>query len=144
MYGEASQVANDAVWKHSNRFLLFCLYNEPLQWKMLCPLDGDGIMLFFHGKKDRDFCLVSETNLHINGHFIGKSKKEGLKRDFTWVQSIGMQFDFHKLYLGANKVATWDDAHDEHSVFLDDQPIVLPPARGAELESVVGHNSPEY
>lgn len=98
-------------------------------------IGGDGIMFYFHGKKDRDFCLVSETNLHINGHFIGKSKKQGLKRDFTWVQSIGVQFDSHKLYLGANKVAKWDDARDELSLLLDDQPIVLPPGRGADWES---------
>lgn len=98
-------------------------------------IGGDGIMFYFHGKKDRDFCLVSETNLQINGHFIGKSKGGGLKRDFTWVQSIGVQFDSHKLYLGANKVAKWDDARDELSLFLDNEPIVLPPGRGAEWES---------
>ncbi|KAL2525962.1 late [Abeliophyllum distichum] len=50
---------------------------------------GDGITFYFHGRKDQDFCLVSDKNLHINAHFIGKRNPK-LKRDFTWVHSIGI------------------------------------------------------
>ncbi|KAI3517155.1 hypothetical protein L1887_16364 [Cichorium endivia] len=28
---------------------------------------GDGVTFYFHGRKDQDFCLVSDNNLHING-----------------------------------------------------------------------------
>lgn len=67
-------------------------------------IGGDGVTFYFHGQKERDFCLVSDTNLHINGHFIGK-RGDGMKRDFTWVQSIGVLFDDHKLFVGAKKVS---------------------------------------
>ncbi|KAB1227280.1 hypothetical protein CJ030_MR1G029350 [Morella rubra] len=32
----------------------------------------DGIVFYFHGQQERDFCIVSDSNLHINAHFIGK------------------------------------------------------------------------
>uniref|UniRef100_A0A0C9QVW6 TSA: Wollemia nobilis Ref_Wollemi_Transcript_5020_1293 transcribed RNA sequence n=1 Tax=Wollemia nobilis TaxID=56998 RepID=A0A0C9QVW6_9CONI len=98
-------------------------------------IGGDGIMFYFHGKKDRDFCLVSDSNLHINGHFIGKTKTRGLRRDFTWVQSIGVQFDSHQLYVGANKVAAWDDGVDQLKIQLDGQEVVPPPGKGAVASS---------
>ncbi|KAK2665006.1 hypothetical protein Ddye_003580 [Dipteronia dyeriana] len=34
-------------------------------------IGGDGITFYFHGKKDKDFYLVSDSDLHINAHFIG-------------------------------------------------------------------------
>ncbi|XP_039159582.1 uncharacterized protein LOC120289119 [Eucalyptus grandis] len=41
-------------------------------------IGGDGVMFYFHGKKDKDFCLVSDPSIHINAHFIGKSSsREG-------------------------------------------------------------------
>ncbi|KZV32082.1 hypothetical protein F511_31918 [Dorcoceras hygrometricum] len=46
-------------------------------------IGGDGITFYFHGRKNEDFCLVSDSNLHINAHFIGK-RNPNLKRDFTW------------------------------------------------------------
>ncbi|KAJ0820398.1 hypothetical protein HanPSC8_Chr16g0707521 [Helianthus annuus] len=52
-------------------------------------IGADGIAFYFHGKKDKNFCLVADNNLHINGHFIGKRNKN-MGRDFTWVQSIGV------------------------------------------------------
>ncbi|XP_024528516.1 uncharacterized protein LOC112345613 [Selaginella moellendorffii] len=63
---------------------------------------GDGSVFYFHGKRDQDFCIVSDANLHVNAHFIGKSKSgPGLKRDFTWVQSLGILFGDHPAQLGA-------------------------------------------
>lgn len=113
--------------------------------KTYCPCDkpgavchdprfvgGDGIMFHFQGKKDRDFCLVSDPDLHINGHFIGKSNT--LKHDFTWVQSIGVRFGSHQLYLGANKVARWDSPLDQLVLLVDGQTVVLPARKGAEWE----------
>ncbi|EEF43622.1 conserved hypothetical protein [Ricinus communis] len=63
-------------------------------------IGGDGITFYFHGKKEHDFCLVSDTNLHINAHFIGK-RNEKMTRDFTWVQSIAILFGNHQIFLGA-------------------------------------------
>ncbi|CAI9093546.1 OLC1v1029067C1 [Oldenlandia corymbosa var. corymbosa] len=48
---------------------------------------ADGLTFYFHGKKDRDFCIVSDSNLHINAHFIGK-RNGNMTTDFTWVQSL--------------------------------------------------------
>jgi hypothetical protein len=30
---------------------------------------GGGGTFYFHGRRDQDFCLVSDTHLHINAHF---------------------------------------------------------------------------
>ncbi|XP_031490621.1 uncharacterized protein LOC116257752 [Nymphaea colorata] len=97
-------------------------------------IGGDGITFYFHGKKDKDFCLVSDTNLHINGHFIGK-RGDGMNRDFTWVQSIGILFDEHRLFIGAKKVAEWDDAVDQLAIAFDGEPVFLPAAENAQWSS---------
>ncbi|XP_031500266.1 uncharacterized protein LOC116264268 [Nymphaea colorata] len=97
-------------------------------------IGGDGITFYFHGQKDRDFCLVSDTNLHINGHFIGK-RGDGMKRDFTWVQSIGLLLDDHKLFIGAKKVAQWDDAIDQLAIAFDGEPVFLPNIEDAQWTS---------
>ncbi|GFP84600.1 hypothetical protein PHJA_000603900 [Phtheirospermum japonicum] len=96
-------------------------------------IGGDGITFYFHGKKDRDFCLVTEPNLHINAHFIGR-RNENMKRDFTWVQSIAILFGDHQLYVGAHKTATWNDVIDRLSLEFDGQPIVLPAAQGSSWQ----------
>ncbi|GLJ56057.1 hypothetical protein SUGI_1203520 [Cryptomeria japonica] len=96
-------------------------------------IGGDGIMFYFHGKKDQNFCLVSDSDLHINAHFIGK-RGEGMGRDFTWVQSIGVLFNGnHQLFLGANKVSSWDDSIDQLTIALDGKTIQLPNQEGATL-----------
>ncbi|OWM68990.1 hypothetical protein CDL15_Pgr025177 [Punica granatum] len=97
-------------------------------------IGGDGITFYFHGKKDRNFCLVSDSNLHINGHFIGK-KNYNMKRDFTWVQALGILFDKHKLFIGAEKTVTWDDAVDRLAVAVDGEQISLPNYEGASWQS---------
>ncbi|MCL7034605.1 hypothetical protein MKW94_015453 [Papaver nudicaule] len=79
-------------------------------------IGGDGITFYFHGKKEHDFCLVSDSNLHINARFIGR-RNQNMMRDFTWVQSIGAIFDSHKLYIGALKTSTWDDSVDRLAVY---------------------------
>lgn len=91
---------------------------------------GDGVAFYFHGHKDADFCLVSDSNLHINAHFIGR-RNEGMRRDFTWVQSLGILFGTHQLYIGANKVASFDNSVDHFTLAFDASPVVLPPGAGA-------------
>ncbi|KAF3776475.1 hypothetical protein EJ110_NYTH48180 [Nymphaea thermarum] len=71
---------------------------------------GDGTTFYFHGKKDKDFRL----------------------RDFTRVQSIGVLFRTHKLFLGAKKVAQWDDAVDQLAIAFDGEPVFLPTTEKAE------------
>ncbi|RZC57658.1 hypothetical protein C5167_004961 [Papaver somniferum] len=97
---------------------------------------GDGITFYFHGKQNRDFCLLSDSNLHINGHFIGK-RNQNMNRDFTWVQAIGVLFNDHQIYVGAQKTATWDDSVDRVALSFDGQPIYLPELEGAKWQSEV-------
>ncbi|XP_011044856.1 PREDICTED: uncharacterized protein LOC105139917 [Populus euphratica] len=99
-------------------------------------IGGDGITFYFHGKKDRDFCIVSDSNLHINAHFIGR-RNEKLTRDFTWVQSLGILFGTHKLFIGAQKTATWDDSVDRLSLALDGEPIYLPGGEGMKWKAEI-------
>ncbi|KAH8497974.1 hypothetical protein H0E87_017037 [Populus deltoides] len=99
-------------------------------------IGGDGITFYFHGKKDRDFCVVSDSNLHINAHFIGR-RNEKLTRDFTWVQSLGILFGTHKLFIGAQKTATWDDSVDRLSLALDGEPIYLPDGEGMKWKAEI-------
>ncbi|KAK9755939.1 hypothetical protein RND81_01G060800 [Saponaria officinalis] len=81
-------------------------------------IGADGLTFYFHGKKDRNFCLVSDPNLHINAHFIGK-RNPTMGRDFTWVQSLGILFDNHYIYIGARKTAMWNDAIDRLTLSFD-------------------------
>ncbi|KAM0852064.1 hypothetical protein ACQ4PT_052014 [Festuca glaucescens] len=89
-------------------------------------IGGDGNAFYFHGRKDADFCVVSDRDLHINAHFIGKPGHSGMSRDFTWIQAIAMLFDGHRLYVGARKTATWDDAVEHLEITLDGEPVHLP------------------
>ncbi|XP_058749519.1 uncharacterized protein LOC131622498 [Vicia villosa] len=97
-------------------------------------IGGDGLTFYFHGKKDNTFCLVSDTNLHINAHFIGR-RNDNMKRDFTWVQSIAILFDNHQIFLGARKTATWEDSVDRLALSFDGEPITLQESEGAKWES---------
>ncbi|OAE33457.1 hypothetical protein AXG93_3822s1130 [Marchantia polymorpha subsp. ruderalis] len=96
-------------------------------------IGGDGVMFYFHGEKDKDFCIVSDPALHINAHFIGK-RGSGMTRDFTWVQSLGIMFGSRTLYIGAQTVGTWDNHVDALSLSFDGQPLLLPPRVNATLE----------
>ncbi|CAN6348920.1 unnamed protein product [Urochloa humidicola] len=91
-------------------------------------IGGDGNAFYFHGRRDADFCVVSDRDLHINAHFIGKRGADGMSRDFTWIQAIAVLFDGgrHRLYVGARKTAAWDDDVDRLEITLDGEPVNLP------------------
>ncbi|CAF1932648.1 hypothetical protein HID58_067683 [Brassica napus] len=100
-------------------------------------IGGDGLTFYFHGKKDSNFCLISDSNLHINAHFIGK-RRSGMARDFTWVQSIAILFGTHRFYVGALKTSTWDDSVDRISASFDGHVISLAQLDGATWTSSPG------
>ncbi|KAK9079083.1 hypothetical protein SSX86_000753 [Deinandra increscens subsp. villosa] len=98
---------------------------------------GDGVMFYFHGGKGRDFALVSDTNLQINGHFIG-SRPNGRHRDYTWVQSVSIMFDTHTLVLSAKKAAQWDDMVDMLLVKWEGEEVTVPLDGDAEWKTDTG------
>ncbi|KAG0564787.1 hypothetical protein M758_8G135500 [Ceratodon purpureus] len=85
---------------------------------------GDGVTFYFHGRMNQDFCLVSDSDLHINAHFIGK-RPEGRARDFTWVQALGFVYGPHALTIAAKRVAKWDNAVDQLQLSYNGQPLEL-------------------
>jgi hypothetical protein len=95
---------------------------------------GDGNNFYFHGKRDQDFCILSDANLHINAHFIGK-RNPSMRRDFTWIQALGIRFAHHRLYLGAQKTAKWSSDVDRLELALDDEAVSIPAEAGARWES---------
>ncbi|KAK9999543.1 hypothetical protein SO802_019146, partial [Lithocarpus litseifolius] len=76
---------------------------------------GDGISFYLHGKSGQDFCIVFYSNLYVTTHFFGK-RNPNMKRDFTWVQSLGILFDTHTLFIGAKNSLIWDDSNDHLSL----------------------------
>lgn len=87
---------------------------------------ADGNDFYFHGHKDGDFCVLSDPNLHINAHFIGKHNP-AIKRDFTWVQALGILFaSNHRLYVGVQKTKTWNDEVDRLTITFDGEPVSIP------------------
>ncbi|XP_051217194.1 uncharacterized protein [Lolium perenne] len=96
---------------------------------------GDGNKFLFHGRRDADFCLLSDSNLHINAHFIGKRNEQGA-RDFTWVQALGIRFGGHRLYLGVKRTVTWNSAVDRLAITFDGLPVELDAAPAASWSPV--------
>jgi hypothetical protein len=96
---------------------------------------ADGNTFYFHGKKDQDFCILTDAGLHINAHFIG-NHNPATSRDFTWIQALGIRFAHHSLYVGATRgAATWDAAADHIALAFDDDDVdvasLLPAVVGA-------------
>lgn len=97
-------------------------------------IGADGLTFYFHGKKNNEFCIVSDNNLHINAHFIGR-RNENMGRDFTWVQSLGILFNNHQILVGAKKTAIWDNDVDRLDLSYDGMPVLLMEGEGAEWTS---------
>ncbi|KAL2544920.1 late embryogenesis abundant protein-related/LEA protein-related [Forsythia ovata] len=100
-------------------------------------IGADGITFYFHGKKDKEFCIVTDSNLHINAHFIGR-RNANMGRDFTWVQSLGILFDNHQIFVGAQKTASWDNSVDHLDLSFNGKPVFLPASDGAKQQPASG------
>lgn len=59
-----------------------------------------------------------------------------MKRDFTWVQSLGILFDNNQIFIGAKKTATWNNALDRLDLSFNGQPIFLLEGEGAKWEPI--------
>lgn len=88
-------------------------------------IGGDGIVFYFHGRRDQHFALVSDPNLQINSRFIGH-RPEGRARDYTWMQALGFLFDSHTFSLEANRVAKWDNETDHLKFTYNGEHITIP------------------
>ncbi|KAG0541181.1 hypothetical protein BDA96_03G474200 [Sorghum bicolor] len=131
-----------------NKCLVFCSYCLSFCMCDIFPgtscgdprfTGGDGNTFYFHGKKDQDFCIVTDADLHINAHFIG-NHNPALNRDFTWVQALGVTFrggggDNHRLYVGARRAVEWDEEEDHIQVIFDGEPVDVDAVRNARWAS---------
>ncbi|CAO1947376.1 unnamed protein product [Urochloa humidicola] len=128
-----------------NKCLVFCAYCLSFCMCDIFPgtscgdprfTGGDGNTFYFHGTKDDNFCIVSDADLHINAHFIGNHNPD-LKRDFTWVQALGVTFGAagHRLYIGARRAVEWDEEEDHIQITLDGEPVDVEAVKGARWVS---------
>jgi hypothetical protein len=112
-------------------------------------IGGDGIVFYFHGKSNEEFSLVSDSDLQINGRFIGH-RPAGRARDFTWIQALGFLFNSNKFSLEAAKTASWDNEIDHLKFSYDGQDLSVPeetlstwysPNKDIKIERVSMRNS---
>lgn len=88
-------------------------------------MGGDGVVFYFYGRKNHDFCLVSDSDLHINAHFIG-TRPPGRTRDNTWVQALGFVFGPHTLIIAAKRnVSQWHSQVDHLQFSYNREPLNL-------------------
>lgn len=88
-------------------------------------IGGDGIVFYFHGRRNEHFSLVSDPSLQINARFIGL-RPAGRARDYTWIQALGLLFDSNTFSLEAAPASTWDDQVDHLRFSFNGENIVIP------------------
>ncbi|KAK2639190.1 hypothetical protein Ddye_026985 [Dipteronia dyeriana] len=99
-------------------------------------IGGDGIVFYFHGKRDEHYSLVSDLNLQINSRFIGL-RPAGRTRDYTWIQALGFLFDSQTFSLEATRAATWDDKIDHLKFSYNGKELVVPEGHLSSWKSPV-------
>ncbi|KAL2472634.1 Late embryogenesis abundant (LEA) protein-related [Forsythia ovata] len=97
-------------------------------------IGGDGIVFYFHGRSNEHFSLVSDSNLQINARFIGLRPADR-RRDYTWIQGIGVLFGSHNFSVEATKSTVWDDNMDHLKFSNDGKEIILPEGSLSEWNS---------
>ncbi|KAI5084500.1 hypothetical protein GOP47_0000669 [Adiantum capillus-veneris] len=98
---------------------------------------GDGVMFYFHGKANENFCLLSDIDLHINARFIG-TRPHDRKRDFTWVDALGIMFDEHKLSIETKKLGAWNNVVDRFFFSYDGREFSVPLGESSTWQSPNG------
>ncbi|RDX62286.1 hypothetical protein CR513_59400 [Mucuna pruriens] len=86
---------------------------------------ADGIVFYFHGRRNEHFALVSDLSFQINARFIGL-RPATRSRDYTWIQALGILFGSHKLTIEATTAATWDDEIDHLKFSHNGKDLVIP------------------
>ncbi|KAF3332978.1 Root cap [Carex littledalei] len=81
-------------------------------------IGGDGVVFYFHGKRDNHYALVSDRSFQINARFIGL-RPQGRTRDFTWIQALGLMFASHTFTVEAKQVKAWNETTDQLSFTFD-------------------------
>uniref|UniRef100_A0A7N0SXT2 Uncharacterized protein n=1 Tax=Kalanchoe fedtschenkoi TaxID=63787 RepID=A0A7N0SXT2_KALFE len=97
-------------------------------------IGGDGIVFYFHGKKDEHFTLVSDVNFQINARFIGL-RPAGRARDYTWIQALGFLFGSNAFTLEATRAAKWDEGIDHLKFTYNGEEKVIPGGHLSRWES---------
>ncbi|CAM8999340.1 unnamed protein product [Rhodiola kirilowii] len=97
-------------------------------------IGGDGIVFYFHGKRDEHFTLVSDLNFQINARFIGL-RPAGRARDYTWIQDVGFLFNSKTFTLKATRAADWDDQVDHLKFGFNEKEIIIPQGHLSKWES---------
>ncbi|XP_048141688.1 uncharacterized protein LOC115739726 [Rhodamnia argentea] len=95
---------------------------------------GDNIVFYFHGRSNKHYALVSDTDLQVNARFIGL-RPVGTARDFTWIQALGLLFGSHTFTLEATRAETWSDEIDHLRFSYDGTSITLPETHNSEWNS---------
>ncbi|XP_021288541.1 uncharacterized protein LOC110419765 isoform X1 [Herrania umbratica] len=112
-------------------------------------IGGDGVVFYFHGKRNEHFSLVSDSSLQINDRFIGH-RPAGRTRDFTWIQALGILFNSHSFSLVATKTTTWNSEVDHLKFSYNGEDLVVPegalsswysPEKDVKVERVANKNS---
>ncbi|MQL77375.1 hypothetical protein Taro_009775 [Colocasia esculenta] len=88
-------------------------------------IGGDGVVFYFHGRKDNHFALVSDSRFQINARFIGL-RPTGRTRDFTWIQALGFIFGSHTFTVEAARAKRWNDTVDHLRFSYDGELVELP------------------
>lgn len=60
-----------------------------------------------------------------------------MKRDFTWVQSIGIMFGTHKLLVASRTTKSWDENVDHLALSFNGMPIHLPNKEGSTWQTPI-------
>ncbi|KAK7342674.1 hypothetical protein VNO80_25630 [Phaseolus coccineus] len=86
---------------------------------------ADGIVFYFHGRRNEHFALVSDVNLQINARFIGL-RPATRTRDYTWIQALGVLFGSHKFTIEAIPAASWNDEVDHLKFSHNGKELAIP------------------
>ncbi|CAL0333774.1 unnamed protein product [Lupinus luteus] len=95
---------------------------------------ADGIVYYFHGRRNEHFTLVSDVNLQINARFIGL-RPEGRTRDYTWIQALGILFNSHNFSVEATPAATWNNEIDHLKLSYNGEELVIPEGHLSKWQS---------